>query len=202
MRQLLFLSLSLLLFCQVGVAQKSTIKAFKSDQSPVIDGRLNDLVWNNAIPFSNFKMVEPVPGSNPTEKTEVKIVYDRSSLFIGIRCYDSEPGRVTANTMEHDKSEGRTEDQISILLDPFQDKRSAYIFIINPKGARSEGFASGQTYSIGWDGIWEAKCRIDAEGWTAETRIPFKTISFNAHLTSWGINIERYIARKQKYRTR
>ena len=144
-------------------------------------------------------MVEPTPGSDPTEKTEVRIIYDKNNLFIGIRCFDREPGKIAANTMEHDKSEERNCDQVSILLDPFQDKRSAYLFIVNPKGARSEGFANGsEHYSLGWDGIWEAKSRIDSAGWTAEIRIPFKTISFNAKLTSWGINIERYIARKQE----
>jgi hypothetical protein len=181
------------------IAQETSINAFKSDQSPVVDGRLNDPIWNNAVPFSGFKMVEPTPGSEPTERTEVRILYDHNDLFIGIRCYDSEPRKISANTMEHDKAEERSGDQVSILLDPFQDKRNAYLFIVNPKGARSEGFASGgEHYSLGWDGIWEAKSRIDPEGWTAEIRIPFKTISFNANLTSWGINIERYIARKQE----
>ena len=199
MRQFVFLFLLFISFYKVGFSQESSIKAFKSDQSPVVDGRLNDPIWNSAVPFSGFKMVEPTPGSEPTEKTEVRILYDQNDLYIAIRCYDSEPRKISANTMEHDKSEERNGDQVSILLDPFQDKRNAYLFIINPKGARSEGFASGgEHYSLGWDGIWEAKSRIDPEGWTAEIRIPFKTISFNANLTSWGINIERYIARKQE----
>jgi Domain of unknown function (DUF5916)/Carbohydrate family 9 binding domain-like len=198
MRQLVSLCFLFIIFYQVDFAQESTIKAFKSYLSPVIDGRLNDSAWNIANPFSDFRMVEPTPGTDPTEKTEVRIIYDHDNMYIGIRCFDSEPRKIAANTMEHDKSEERNGDQVSILLDPFQDKRSAYIFIVNPKGARSEGFANGQQYSLGWDGIWEAKSRIDSEGWTTEIRIPFKTISFNAHLTSWGINIERYIARKQE----
>src|SRR5450759_5263772 len=116
MRQLFSLCVLIIIYYQAGVAQRSTIKAFKSDQSPVIDGRLNDPVWNNAIPFSDFKMVEPVPGSDPTEKTEVRVIYDHSSIYIGIRCFDSEPDKIAANTMEHDKSVERNEDQISILL--------------------------------------------------------------------------------------
>jgi len=198
MRQLFCLCLCLNIITNIGIAQESSIRAFKSAQSPVLDGRINEPVWDNATPFSDFKMVEPIPGSKPTERTEVRVLYDKTSLYIAIRCFDSEPGKIAANTMEHDKSKERTEDQVSILLDPFQDKRSAYIFIVNPKGARSEGFANGQTYSLGWDGIWQAKSRIDAEGWTTEIEIPFKTISFNKRLTSWGINVERYIARKQE----
>jgi len=119
------------------IAQDTVIKAFRSENSPVIDGKLNESVWNIAAPFSGFRMVEPAPGSDPSEKTEVRIIYDKNSLFIGIRCFDSEPRKIAANTMEHDKSEERNDDQVSLLLDPFQDKRSAYIFIINPKGARS-----------------------------------------------------------------
>jgi hypothetical protein len=180
------------------VAQESVIKALKSDQSPVIDGKLTDPFWGNAVPFSNFRMVEPTPDAAPSEKTEIRVIYNKSGIYLGIKCYDSEPRKIAANTMEHDKSEERNEDQVSILLDPFQDKRSAYIFIINPKGARSEGFASGEHYNLGWDGLWEAKCQTDSEGWTAEIYISFKTISFNPKLTSWGINIEMYIARKQE----
>jgi hypothetical protein len=182
----------------VILAQENVIRAFKSEQSPVIDGKLNESLWDLAIPFSDFRMVEPTPGSDPTEKTEIKVIYDLKGMYFGIRCYDSEPQRISANTMEHDKSEERNEDQISLLLDPFLDKRSAYIFIINPKGARSEGFASGEHYNLGWDGLWEARCQTDSEGWTGEIFISFKTISFNPKLTSWGINIERYIARKQE----
>lgn len=143
-------------------------------------------------------MVEPVPGSDPTEMTEIRIAYNQKGLYFAITCHDREPGKISANNMEHDKAEERNEDQVSILLDPFLDKRSAYVFIVNPKGARSEGFASGEHYSLGWDGLWQARCQTTGEGWTSEVFIPFKTISFNPHLSSWGINVERYIARKQE----
>lgn len=179
-------------------AQNLTIKAVRIDLPPEIDGKLNEPFWQMATPFTDFKMVEPTPGVSPSEKTEIKVIYSQNGICLGIKCYDSEPRKIVANTMEHDKSEERNEDQVSILIDPFQDKRSAYIFIINPKGARSEGFASGEHYNLGWDGLWEAKCQTDSEGWTAEILISFKTISFNQKLTSWGINIERYIARKQE----
>lgn len=198
MRFLLQFFLCLIIPLNVILSQENVIRAFKSEQSPVIDGKLNESLWDLAIPFSDFRMVEPTPGSDPTEKTEIKVIYDLKGIYFGIRCYDSEPQRISANTMEHDKSEERNEDQISLLLDPFLDKRSAYIFIINPKGARSEGFASGEHYNLGWDGLWEARCQTDSEGWTGEIFISFKTISFNPKLTSWGINIERYIARKQE----
>ena len=85
-----------------------------------------------------------------------------------------------------------------VLLDPFLDKRSGYFFTVNPRGARGEGLTSGGSASLNWDGIWDAASRIDGSGWSAEMRIPFKTIQFRAGLTAWGINVERFIARKQE----
>jgi hypothetical protein len=103
--------------------------------------------------------------------------------------------------MAHDTAEEYDEandDTIKVILDPFQDKRNSYLFIVNPCGARSEGLASGEHSSLNWDGIWEAKSRVLAGGWSVEMRIPFKSISFNPALAAWGINVERNIARKQE----
>ncbi|MEZ5018888.1 MAG: DUF5916 domain-containing protein [Bacteroidales bacterium] len=198
MKAIIFLLSFLCIYGNKIDGQSGSIKATRSDNRPDLDGKLNDPVWQSAIPFTGFRMVEPEPGNDPTEKTEVRVIYTNDGIYFGFRCFDSEPGRITANTMDHDKSEEKNEDQISILIDPFQDKRSAYIFIVNPKGARSEGFASGEHYNLGWDGLWEARCRKDEEGWSGEVFISFKTISFNPKLSNWGLNIERYIARKQE----
>jgi len=198
MRHFYLISLCLIFCVSQLFSQVSNIKASKVEEVLTIDGKLLESAWNDASHFLNFRMVEPTPGLDPSEKTELRIVYDLNNLYIGIRCFDSNPNKISANTMEHDKSDSKSGDQVSILIDPFQDKRTAYIFIINPKGARSEGFTNGKEYSSGWDGIWEGKSNIDESGWTAEFRIPFKTISFNPQLNTWGINIERYIARKQE----
>ena len=91
-----------------------------------------------------------------------------------------------------------SDDLLRVLIDPFQDKRTAYVFFINPRGARSEGLASGGNSSLNWDGIWEGRSRILSDGWSAEFRIPFKTLQFKPGLTVWGLNVERTIARKQE----
>jgi hypothetical protein len=144
-------------------------------------------------------MVFPNPGMEPTEKTELRIVFDNVNLYIGVYCYDSVPLKISGNSMVHDGvGEGKADDVVRVLLDPFQDKRNAYVFIVNSRGGRSEGLASGQSASLNWDGIWDAKSRIQPDGWSMEMKIPFKTISFKPSLASWGINVERYISRKQE----
>jgi len=191
------------------------IRSVRVPEGPRIDGRLDDPVWQSAPVVDGFRMVEPRPGEAPSERTEARVLFDAHSLYIGVYCHDSEPGRISANTMAHDSggSSGgyggyggyrhhgpslSSEDVVRVLLDPFQDKRNAYIFFVNPRGARGEGLAYAGDSSLNWDGIWEAKaCRL-ADGWSAEMRIPFKTISFRPGLGVWGINIERTIARKME----
>jgi hypothetical protein len=191
------------------------IKAVRVEAGPRIDGRLDDPVWQQAPAITGFKMVEPRPGEEPTERTEARVVYDGQSLYIGIYCYDSEPGRISANTMAHDSGSGSgggymgygmgfhgattsSDDIVRVLLDPFQDKRNAYLFFVNPRGARGEGLCYAGSSSLNWDGIWDAASARLEDGWSAEIRIPFKTISFRPGLEAWGLNIERTVARKME----
>jgi len=188
------------------------IRAVRVSTGPEIDGRLDDPVWAEAFATSDFHMVNPTPGAEPTEKSELRIVYDDTALYIGILCRDREPGRITANTMAHDEGgsvsgghgyyhhsgSAPSDDQVVILLDPFQDKRTAYVFFVNARGARGEGLVYAGSASLDWDGIWDAESRIGEDGWSAEFRIPFKSISFKPGLTVWGLNVERYIPRKME----
>ncbi|MCP2520417.1 carbohydrate binding family 9 domain-containing protein [Candidatus Aminicenantes bacterium AC-335-B20] len=193
----IFLIQLILFACIYSLAYDVNLKAIRINKGPRIDGNLTDEVWQEAIPFTDFKMVEPYPQQEPTEKTELRILYDDENLYIGIYCYDSEVSKISANSMAFDQRE-KSDDIVRILLDPFQDKRTAYVFFVNPRGARSDGLALGEHFSLNWDGIWDAKAKIHKDGWSVEIKIPFKTISFNSRLNAWGLNIERYIPRKQE----
>jgi len=196
----LVIALSVQLVCvRLSSPSNLTQKAIRVENGPKIDGILDDEVWKQAEPFAGFKMVFPNPGDNPTERTELRILYDEKNLYLGVYCYDSEPIKISANCMVHDGfGKDKSDDAIRVLLDPFQDKRNAYVFFVNPCGARSEGLASGEHASLNWDGIWDARSKVQNDGWSCEMAIPFKTISFKPGLASWGINVERYIARKQE----
>jgi hypothetical protein len=195
-----------------SLAPAVEVTAVRVKQGPRIDGSLSDPVWREAVPFTSFRMAEPQPNGQPTERTEVRILYDEANLYIGVFCLDGEPSRIAANSLAHDTGggggsmgygggyghmpEGASDDTVRVLIDPFQNKRTAYIFSVNPRGARSEGLITGGQSSLNWDGIWDAEARILKDGWSAELAIPFKTISFSPGLKTWGINIERAIARK------
>jgi hypothetical protein len=194
-----FLFLSLLLFLAGPIlAQPPVLRAVRVERGPTLDGSLEEEVWRQAVPFTGFRMVFPREG-DPTEKTELRVLYDEANLYLGVFCFDSEPAKVCANTMAHDADdEGEDDDTVKVLLDPFLDRRNAYIFFVNACGARSEGLASGEHASLDWDGIWDARSRIQPDGWSCEIKIPLKTISFKPNLPNWGINVERHIPRKQE----
>ena len=168
-------------------------------QAPKVDGDLSDEVWKSAEPFSGFRMVEPRPNQDPTERTELRILYDESNLYFGVLCYDGEPSRIAANSMAHDGSDEHSEndDIIRVLLDPFQDKRNAYIFFVNPRGARSEGLGVGRALQsqLGRDlgsagpGSWPT-------AGARSSRSRSRRSPSNRGSTAWGINVERYIPRK------
>jgi hypothetical protein len=177
------------------------LTAQRVEKGPVIDGYLNDEIWQLAQPFTNFKMVEPETGKEPSEKTELRVLYDKKNLYVGVYCYTSDPSGIAVTNLQHDQSARRdsvgSNDLVRVLLDPFQDKRNAYLFAVNAGGGRTEGLTTGgEHFQTDWDGIWDAKTKRVQDGWTAEFKIPFKTISFNPKLKEWGFNVERIIPRK------
>ena len=132
----------------------------------------------------------------PTERTDVKLLYDEANLYIGVAAHDTSPRRVIGTQMARDASLG-SDDRIEILLDTYRDQRSAFYFATNPSGALVDGlvFANGQL-NTDWDAIWYVRTTRTNEGWFAEFAIPFKSLSFPAGRTGWGFNISRTIYRK------
>jgi hypothetical protein len=189
-----------MLIAQDPSAPATVIRAVRVEKGPVLDGRLDDEVWRKAPVFTAFRMAVPRSGGDPSERTELRVVLDGSCLYIGVLCRDVEPSRISANTMAHDADdiEHQGEDAVRVVLDPFQDRRNAYFFSVNPRGARSEGLATGEHSSLDWDGLWDARSVIGEGGWSTELAIPFKSISFKPGLESWGINVERTIGRRQE----
>ncbi len=162
---------------------------------PTIDGALDDEAWADAALLSPLTQVIPVEGDAPSERTEVRITYDANAIYVGVRAHDREPDRIIARGMRRDASL-TPDDRISILFDTFHDHRNAFLFSTNPNGARLDGIVENNLSFKGeWDGIWYAKSRLDAEGWTCEFAIPFKTLSFDPTGTTWGFNLLRNVRR-------
>ncbi len=179
--------------------QRPQAAVTRTSVKPRIDGVLEPQVWSGAPTIANLTQVEPVSGAAPSERTQVRILYDTDTLYIGVRCFDREPAKIIATQPSRD-AELDPDDRIEMILDTFLDRRSAFYFQMSPAGSKGDALISGDgaDYNKPWDGIWEGKTTIDAEGWTAEMAIPFQTLSFDEHGSTWGFNINRVIKRRNE----
>ncbi len=177
-----------------------TIRAWPLTGKITLDGKLDEPAWQQAPGISNFTQRELHQGAPATERTEVKILYDKKNLYIGVWCYDDEPDKITATQLSRD-FDPRTDDNFSIIIDTYGDKRNGYFFITNPNGARMDGMVidNGRKMNMSWDGVWNVKTERNDQGWFAEFVIPFSTLRFTMNeQQTWGINFERNIRRKRE----
>jgi Domain of unknown function (DUF5916) len=194
-------------FAQDGATTRPHVTALRleKDETISIDGRLNESVWQRAMPASDFVQQEPANGAAATERTEVRFVFSRTSLYMGVTCFDSEPHKLLGNTMQRD-SVLTSGDRFMWSFDPYLDGRSGYYFEMNPSGAMGDSLISAADSTGGtpdaaaraWDGIWFAKVNRSEIGWTLEIEIPFRTLKFNPDAPAWGVNFQRTIRRKNE----
>lgn len=164
-----------------------------------LDGVLHEPDWSRAETVSHLTMVEPREGDVPTETTRFAVLADAHNLIIGVLCEDSNPSGIVSYTKTRDASLDR-EDYIRIVLDTFRDGRTGYLFSINPHGARYDALVPkpGEPENSNWDAVWDARTSRDHRGWSAEIRIPIRSINYGKGNPVWGFNIERRVERLQE----
>ena len=195
---LMFLICSNLVLAQTSIPNK--LKAIRIIDQIDLNGILNEHEWIDAEKIDNFTQRELNEGKIASEKTEVAVLYSNSSIFIGVWCYDSYPEKITATQMKRD-FESNMDDNITIILDTYNDSRTGYRFVINPNGARGDAILidDGRVSNEDWNGVWDCAVEINKLGWFAEIEIPFATLKFpNTQDQLWGFNIERNIRRNNE----
>jgi hypothetical protein len=181
-----------------GLSERKVADIVRTDEAPVIDGLLDDAAWAGATVISDLHQYDPVDHGVPTEESTFYLMYDDENLYVGARLRDSEPDQIAARQLIQGQSVG-IDDRLELILDPFNKMRAGYKFQLNPNGVRRDGIFERPTdVNSDWDGIWTAEAVIDAEGWTAELAIPFKTLNFDPDNPDWGFTIGRVIPRKQE----
>lgn len=166
-----------------------------------IDGKLNEPAWETVNFQGDFRQREPDEGHPASEGTEIGVLYDKRYIYFGIKCFDSEPGKIIAREMRRDAVVD-DDDYFEMVLDTYHDRRSGYYFITNAHGSKREAQLAneGRDYNPAWDGVWICKTQITKQGWFLEIAIPWKTLRFTEQDVSvWGINFARMIRRKNEH---
>lgn len=170
---------------------------YKTETPPVIDGILNDPVWQKAPHETGFKTYHPDYGIDMVENTVVYYAYDRENLYFAFRCYDSQPDKVKASVNRRDNI--RSDDWICINLDSFNDHQSLYALYVNPMGIQQDSRFEGGKEDFSVDVVWYSEGRIDDEGYAVELKIPFKSIRFShKDPVEMGVIFERMISRRSE----
>jgi len=180
--------------------QPDTIRTLKIDTAIQLNGVLDEPAWTKAQRISNFTQHELNENDPATERTEVAVLYNRTELYIGVWCFDDEPDKIVADKMAWDFEYG-VEDNFLCVLDTYEDKRNAYLFVTNPNGAQYDALIidNSRRANVDWNGVWYVATSRTSQGWFAEIKIPFSTFKFSAaNGQSWGINFERNIRRKRE----
>ena len=122
---------------------------------------------------SQFYQYQPAEGQPATEKTEVRVLYDAANLYVGVMCYDAEPGKIVAQKLQRDSGLG-DDDMFALALDTYLDHRNAYFFATNPNGVEEDGQFTDDAFEIDldWDGVWQVRALTHEAGWSAEFKIP------------------------------
>jgi len=192
--------------------------ASRSAEAPALDGDvLGDPAWAKATPISAFLQEQPDEGQPVSERTEVRVIFTKDTLYIGAVMYDREPSGIIVSDARRDAPLDDT-DSFQMIVDTFRDRQNGFVFGTNPAGIEYDGQVtnegqgggglgfgqmqsggSGSGFNINWDGAWQVRSRIGDYGWSTEMAIPFRTLRYPSSTSqTWGINFQRNIRRKNE----
>ena len=204
-------------FSTAALAQPS-VAAVRVQQPPTLDGDVtSDPAWREAVPASGFLQEQPDEGRPSSERTEVRIVFTSTTLYVGVVCYDRQPDAIIVSDARRDAALDQT-DSFQIILDTYRDRLNGFVFGTNPAGIEYDGqvtnegqggaglpggqrqqAGSGSGFNVNWDGAWTVRSRISEIGWSAEFAIPFRTLRFpSGAQQTWGVNFQRNIRRRNE----
>ncbi len=192
-----FLMAAIVCISTYAALAQEPFKPLHTDTPPVIDGKLDDPVWQSAPMVTDFKTYRPDWSKDLSEKTEVLMAYDSENFYFAFRCYDREPDKVKSSVTSRDKM--FSDDWVCINLDSFGDQQSLYGFYINPLGIQGDSRATPTNEDRNFDAVWYSAGEINSEGYNIEVRIPFKSIRFSEkNPVTMGVIFERYINRRSE----
>ncbi|MEL6615547.1 MAG: DUF5916 domain-containing protein, partial [Bacteroidota bacterium] len=157
-----------------------------------LDGVLDEAAWAQASGETGFTQFRPASGEPATEATTARVLIGPSALYVGMRMDDREADAIDTRLARRD--EGVNSDQAAVVIDSYNDDRTAFFFRVSPGGVKMDIlFYDDSESDRSWDAIWDVATTRDARGWTAEFKIPLSQLRYAAgdgpH--TWGFQVAR-----------
>ena len=196
-------------FILLSQVDKKQVYAKRINEKVIIDGKLNEIFWNDILPAKDFQMIQPINGKfeRSSQKTEVKFAYDDQAIYIGATLNDygagydnNQIGPGIMRQLGPRDVEGKSVDLFGVFLNPFNDGINEFSFLVSAAGVQIDKriilTTNGYVEDVNWDAVWESNVTIYENGWFVEMRIPYSAIRFpNKNIQEWGINIYRELRR-------
>jgi hypothetical protein len=179
-------------------ARQSVATAVRVTEVPTIDGVLDEAMWQQAAPLTDFVQAEPLEGQPASESTEVRVLYSDAAIFVGVTLHDSDPSQIVTTDTRRDSGLG-DQDSFQLIFDTFSDQQNGFVFGTNAAGIQHDAQVRNQgNPSTSWDASWEVRTQSGETGWTAEFRIPLRTLRYGPPPQRWGVNFMRNIQRRRE----
>ena len=182
-------------------AQQSPYHPLRIHTNVVLDGKLSEPEWKQAEVESDFMQYDPTAGAEPSEKTELKMMYNDQYLYVGLRAFDHDPNKIVRYALQRDFKTGN-DDGFAFVIDMYNDKSTGLAFITNTLDARwdTELFSDGTAENDAYNTFWDVASHIDSLGYTTEFRFPFSSLRFEAKDTvRMGFRVVRLIKRLNEF---
>ncbi|MBI5857542.1 MAG: carbohydrate binding family 9 domain-containing protein [Sphingobacteriales bacterium] len=201
-----YICLPLLLISVSLYSQPKSIQAVKTEQAPKIDGNLDDATWTTAAVLDGFIQNFPTYGLPVSQKTEVKILYDNSAIYVGAYLYD-DPVQVRKQITARDDEGQKDVDFFSVFFDTYNDHQNGFQFLVTTANVQSDskpgpGYDGvfGNFGDKTWDAVWESSVKMQADGWSVEMKIPYSSLRFaKKEVQNWGLQLLRYNRRFSEF---
>ena len=193
----LILSIAFLFIFSFVVAQDSTkvCNAVRVTVPPKIDGVLDDVSWKEATPVSDFVMSRPEEGGKPSQKTEVRVVYDNRAIYVAAMLYDTQPDSILHELGSRDDYDLNA-DAFRFVIDPYNLRQDAFDFGVNAAGVQADSKFSDYTFNA----VWKSAVKINDKGWCVEMEIPLSAIRFpKKPVQEWAFQSTRNIRRHREF---
>ena len=186
---------SFLLLASHTFSQKKVLYTKATTEKVTIDGKFEEAAWKDAAIATDFVMIDPDNGkAAPYERrTEVKIIYDNTAIYIAATLYDDEPQKILKELTLRDNFS--TADHFGVLLNGYNDGQQDYRFYVSSAGVQTDCIASADGYAdYNWNAVWASHAEFTDFGWVVEMKIPYAAIRFPSNkVQTWGLNIYREI---------
>jgi hypothetical protein len=167
-------------------------------EAPTIDGLLEEGMWLDAAPLRGFTQAEPLEGSPGSETTEVRLLYDDEAIYVGVTLHDRDPSLIVTTETRRD-ADLEDMDSFQMIFDTFHDRQNGFVFGTNVAGVQYDAQVRDQgEQEDNWDGSWDVRTSMSPTGWTAEFKIPLRTLRYGPSPQTWGVNFHRNIQRTRE----